>query len=114
MRIASKPPAQPRPTSTTQAGGRFSSPQARQTAITAEANKRIEGGKLEFTAKAPKKADVARQWEVRNNRPFTYTALELKSGEIVIKKVLTGGFVPARPGDGSFTKPMKFENLAVS
>lgn len=112
MRISNKPPAQPRPTQN--AGGRFASPQARQAAIRAEANRLIEGGTLEFGAKAPKKADVARQFEVRNVRPFTYTALELKSGEIVIKKVLTGGFVPARPGDGTFTKPMKFENLAVS
>jgi hypothetical protein len=111
-RIAHKPPAQHKPT--TNVGGRFSSPQARQAAITTEANKRIDGGQLTFDQKAPKKADVLKEFTVKNNRPWTYTALELKNGDIVLKKVLTGGFVPARPGDGTFTKPMKFENLALS
>jgi hypothetical protein len=111
-RVANKPPAQPRPTENV--GGRFASPQARMAAISAEANKRIEGGKVEFSERAPKKAEVAREFTVRNVRPFTYTALEMKNGDIVLKKVLTGGFVPARPGDGTFSKPMKFENLAAS
>jgi hypothetical protein len=111
-RVGNKPPSMPKPTENV--GGRFASPQARQSAISAEANKLIEGGKVDFTERAPKKADVLREFTVRNVRPFTYTALEMKNGDIILKKVLTGGFVPARPGDGSFTKPMKFENLATS
>jgi hypothetical protein len=96
----------------TQPAGRFASPAAMQNAIKEHANKLIEGNKLEFNGKAPKKTDIAKQFEVRNVRPFTYTAYQLKNGDVVIKKVLTGGFVPPRPGDGSFTKPMKFEELA--
>jgi hypothetical protein len=111
-RIGNKPQVQPKQTQNV--GGRFASPQARQAAISAEANKRIEGGQVVFDQRAPKKADVAREFTVRNVRPFTYTALEMKNGDIVLKKVLTGGFVPARPGDGTFSKPMKFENLATS
>lgn len=107
VRIGSKP--QPRIQQTAE---RYASPQARMKAVQVHANKLIEGGKLEFNGKAPKKTDIARQFEVRNVRPFTYTAIELKTGEIVIKKVLTGGFVPARPGDGSYTAPMKFPELA--
>ncbi len=108
-RIGNKPPAQPKRTE--EAGGRFASPQARQAAISSEANKLIEGGKVDFTERAPKKADIAREFTVRNVRPFTYTALEMKNGDIILKKVLTGGFVPARPGDGSFSKPIKMDIL---
>lgn len=111
-RVGARPP--PMPKTTENVGGRFASPQARQAAISAEANKLIEGGKVDFSERAPKKADVAREFTVRNVRPFTYTALEMKNGDIILKKVLTGGFVPARPGDGSFTRPMKFEELATS
>jgi hypothetical protein len=43
-----------------------------------------------------------------NKRPFSYTAIVLKSDPttIIIKKMLTGGFVPARAGDGVFSKPV--------
>jgi len=87
------------------------SPKAQQAAIASHAESLIKDGKLEFTGKAPKKVDVLRQFEVKNVRPFTYSAIQLKSGEVVIKQMHTGGFVPARPGDGSYTAPMKFPNL---
>ena len=62
---------------------------------------------LEFNGKAPKKEDILTQTEV-NKRPFSYTAIVLKSdpNHVIIKKVLTGGFVPARPGDGSYSQPV--------
>ena len=106
MRVGSKP--------STPATPRAVSPKAQQVAITAHAEALIKDGKLEFNGKAPKKIDILRQFEVKNVRPFTYAAIQLKSGEIVIKKVLTGGFVPARPGDGSYTAPMKFPNVSGS
>ncbi len=105
-------PAQPAATQT--AGGRFSSPAARQNAIKEHANALIAGNKLEFTERTPKKTDISRQFEIKNVRPWTFTAIELKNGDIVVKKVMTGGFAPPRPGDGSFTKPMKFEELTRS
>lgn len=109
-RVASRP--QPAPTAQVQ--GRTASPQARLDAIKHKALELIAGDALEFSGKAPKKTDIARQFEVKNVRPFTYTAIELKSGEVVLKKVLTGGFVPARPGDGAYTAPMKFDELSRS
>jgi len=107
MRVGSKP-------STPVTTGRFASPKAQQAAIATHAEALIKAGTLEFNGKAPKKTDILRQFEVKNVRPFTYSAIQLKNGEVVIKKVLTGGFVPARPGDGSYTAPMKFPNLSVS
>jgi hypothetical protein len=105
-------PSQPAATQST--GGRFASPAARQNAIKEKSLALIAGNKLEFTEKTPKKTDIARQYEVKNVRPWTYTAIELKNGDVVLKKVMTGGFAPPRPGDGSFTKPMKFEELTRS
>ncbi len=91
-----------------------SKPATQQAAIASHAEALIKEGKLEFAGKAPKKIDILRQFEVKNVRPFTYNAIQLKSGEIVIRKVLTGGFVPARPGDGTYTAPMKFPKLSAS
>lgn len=94
------------------APSRPSQPAARHNAIKEHALKLIADDKLEFSGnKAPKKTDIARQFEVKNVRPWTYSAIELKNGDIVLKKVMTGGFAPPRPGDGTFTKPMKFEEL---
>lgn len=75
--------------------------------LTAVVEKQLKGGKLEFTGKAPKKEDILTQTEV-HHRPFSYTAIVLKSdpNHVIIKKVLTGGFVPARPGDGSYSQPV--------
>src|SRR5687767_11591377 len=86
-RVGTKPP--PMPKTTEAAGGRFASPQARQAEISSEANKLIASGKVDFSERAPKRADVAREFTVRHVRPFTYTALEMKNGDIVLKKVLT-------------------------
>jgi seryl-tRNA synthetase len=67
----------------------------------------LKAGDLQFGAKAPKKEDILTQTEV-NKRPFTYVAVVLKSDpdSVIIKKVLTGGIVPARPGDGTYSKPV--------
>lgn len=75
--------------------------------LNAVIEKNLKGGKLEFTGKAPKKEDILTQSEV-HHRPFSYTAIVLKSdpNHVIIKKVLTGGFVPARPGDGSYSQPV--------
>ncbi len=75
--------------------------------LNAVIEKNLKGGKLEFNGKAPKKEDILTQSEV-NHRPFSYTAIVLKSdpNHVIIKKVLTGGFVPARPGDGSYSQPV--------
>lgn len=87
---------------------RVGSKPAQQAAITSHAESLIKDDKLEFNGKAPRKIDVLRQFEVKSVRPYTYSAIQLKNGEVVIKKVLTGGFVPSRPGDGTYTTPMKF------
>lgn len=76
-------------------------------ALTAVIERHLKAGDLEFGAKAPKKEDILTQTEV-NKRPFSYTAIVLKSDptHVIIKKVLTGGFVPAKPGDGTYSKPV--------
>ena len=75
--------------------------------LTAVIERNLKSGTLEFNGKAPKSADILTQTSV-NKRPFSYTAIVLKSdpNSVIIKKVLTGGFVPARPGDGAYSKPL--------
>lgn len=75
--------------------------------LNAVIEKNLKSGKLEFNGKAPKKEDILTQSEV-HHRPFSYTAIVLKSdpNHVTIKKVLTGGFVPAQPGDGSYSRPV--------
>ncbi len=87
------------------------SPKAQQVAIANHVETLIKDGKLEFSAKAPKRIDVLRQFEVKSLKPFTYSAIQLRTGEVVIRQVLTGGVIPSRPGDGSYTAPMKVPNL---
>lgn len=67
----------------------------------------LQAGDLTFGAKAPKKEDILTQAEV-HKRPFTYVAIVLKSdpANVIVKKVLTGGIVPAKPGDGTYSKPV--------
>ncbi|MCA2978301.1 MAG: hypothetical protein INH41_10485 [Myxococcaceae bacterium] len=67
----------------------------------------LKAGDLEFGAKAPRKEDILTRTEVTRH-PFTYEAIVLKSDptKVIIKKTLTGGFVPAKPGDGTFSKPV--------
>lgn len=88
---------------------RTQSPPTRMKATQDRANALIEAGALEFNGKAPKKSDIARQFEVRNLRPFTYTAIELKNGDVVVKKVHTGGFSQVRPEAGVYTQPLKLD-----
>jgi hypothetical protein len=61
---------------------------------------------LDYGGKAPKPSDVVRETPLRSEHPFSYSAIELKNGDIVIKRVLTGGFVPAKPGDGDYSAPI--------
>ena len=79
-------------------------------ALTAVIERHLKAGDLEFGAKAPKKEDILTQTEV-NKRPVLYTAIVLKSDptHVIIKKVLTGGFVPAKPGDGTYSKPVSLK-----
>ena len=62
---------------------------------------------IEFNGKAPKKEAILAETSI-NKRPFSYTAIVLKSDptHVIIKKVLTGGIVAAQPGDGSYSKPI--------
>lgn len=79
-------------------------------ALTASVERHLKAGDLEFGAKAPKKEDILTQTSVHKH-PFTYTAIVLKNDptRMVVKKVLTGGFVPARPGDGTYSKPVSIK-----
>ena len=74
--------------------------------LNAVIEKSLKAG-IEFNGKAPKKEAILAQTEV-NKRPFSYTAIVLKSDptHVIIKKVLTGGIVAAQPGDGSYSKPI--------
>lgn len=79
-------------------------------ALTASVERHLKAGDLEFGAKAPKKEDILTQTSVHKH-PFTYTAIVLKNDptRMIVKKVLTGGFVPARPGDGTYSKPVSIK-----
>lgn len=79
-------------------------------ALTASVERHLKAGDLEFGAKAPKKEDILTQTSVHKH-PFTYTAIVLKNDptRMIVKKVLTGGFVPAKPGDGTYSKPVSIK-----
>ncbi|MDP3236311.1 MAG: hypothetical protein Q8S33_25285 [Myxococcales bacterium] len=79
-------------------------------ALTAAVERHLKAGDLEFGAKAPKKEDILTQTSVHKH-PFTYTAIVLKNDptRMIVKKVLTGGFVPAKPGDGTYSKPVSIK-----
>ncbi len=70
--------------------------------------KMLEKGQLRFDQPAPKPEDVLSEKVLKSEHPFTYYAVQLKDrpGEVIIKKVLTGGFVPAQPGDGAYSQPI--------
>jgi len=61
---------------------------------------------LDYGQSAPKNAGAEKM--IKSEHPFTYYAVTLQGdpNHIVIKKVLTGGFVPAQPGDGSYSAPI--------
>lgn len=63
-------------------------------------------GTSSFDAPAPKPSDIVSETPLKQEHPFSYTLLRLKDDRVVIKKVLTGGFVPAKPGDGSYSQPI--------
>ncbi len=75
--------------------------------LTQVLEKHLKAGDLQFGAKAPKKEDILTQTEV-NKHPFTDTAIVLQSDptRVTFEQVLTGGFVPPRPGDGTYSKPV--------
>ena len=64
--------------------------------------------KLQFDQPAPKPENIASETPIKSEHPFTYYAVVLKDDptHVIIKKVLTGGFVPAQPGDGSYSSPI--------
>ena len=61
---------------------------------------------LEFNSKKP--ANAGTEKLLKSEHPFSYYVVTLKGDpkHVVIKKVLTGGFVPAQPGDGSYSEPI--------
>lgn len=65
-------------------------------------------GDLEYGQPAPKPGNIASETPIKSAHPFTYYAVVLKDDptHVIIKKVLTGGFVPARPGDGTYSQPI--------
>lgn len=68
----------------------------------------LKKGSLHFDQPAPKPGDVLSEKVIKSEHPFTYYAVQLASepGKVVIKQVLTGGFVPAEPGAGSYSQPI--------
>lgn len=68
----------------------------------------LASGQLEFDQPAPKPGNVASEKVIMNAHPFTYYAVVLKDdpNHVVIKKVLTGGIIGPKPGDGSYSEPI--------
>ncbi|MGV3623663.1 MAG: hypothetical protein ACO1OB_22780 [Archangium sp.] len=66
----------------------------------------LANGTLRFDQPAPKPENVKSEKLIKSEHPFSYYAVVLKDqpGKVVIKKVLTGGFVPAQPGDGTYSQ----------
>lgn len=64
--------------------------------------------KLKYDQPAPRPENIASERMLKSEHPFTYYAITLKDDptHVIIKKVLTGGFVPAQPGDGSYSAPV--------
>jgi hypothetical protein len=68
----------------------------------------LKAGDLNFDHQAPNPKDILKSTVIKSEHPFTYTAIVLKGdpNHVIIKKVLTGGFVPAGPNDGSYSQPI--------
>lgn len=66
----------------------------------------LKKGDLKFGQPAPRPDDIAKQVVVKSEHPFTYYAITLKDdpNHVIFKKVLTGGFVPAGPNDGTYSQ----------
>jgi hypothetical protein len=62
---------------------------------------------VEMNAKAPKKSDIAREVALPSKFPFSNSALLLKDGRVVLKTVVTGGFVPPTAANpfATYSKP---------
>lgn len=62
----------------------------------------------EFNGSAPNPKNILSETPLKSEHPFTYTVIRLKDdpSQVIIKKVLTGGFAPAKPGDGSYSEPI--------
>lgn len=75
----------------------------------------LKAGDLDFSNKAPKKEDILSEKVVKHEHPFTYTAIILKDDpdHVIYKKVLTGGFVPAGPNDGSYSQPVAIDQPGI-
>ena len=69
--------------------------------------KLIKQGPQAFDGQATTKADTLSETVLKKEHPFTYTALVRKDDptRVIIKKVMTGGFVPAGPDDGEYSQP---------
>ncbi len=65
-------------------------------------------GSTEFNGAAPNPKNVLSETPLKREHPFTYTVIRLEDhpNHVIIKKVLTGGFAPAKPGDGSYSEPV--------
>jgi hypothetical protein len=75
--------------------------------IKAKAEALLKNGNVEFGKKAPAKSKIAGpEIPLKSERPFSYSAIPLKDGTFVIKKVLTGGIIAAKPGDGTYSAPI--------
>jgi hypothetical protein len=64
--------------------------------------------KLTYDQPAPRPEDILSERPLKSEHPYSYYAITLKNDptHVIIKKVLTGGFVPAGPGDGSYSAPI--------
>ena len=71
----------------------------------------LKAGDLNFNNTAPRPEDVLSSRVIKSEHPFTYTAIVLKDDptHVIIKKVLTGGFVPAGPNAGSYSQPISIQ-----
>lgn len=63
---------------------------------------------LDYDGQAPDPANVASTRVLKSEHPFTYYVVTLKDDptHVLVKKVLTGGFVPAGPNDGAWSQPI--------
>ena len=76
-------------------------------ALLAALAKLIKRGDLAFDGQATTKEDTLTETVLKKDHPFTYLALVRKDDptRVIIKKVMTGGFVPAGPNDGAYSQP---------
>lgn len=72
--------------------------------------------RMVFDQPAPKPGDILSERPLKSEHPFSYYAITLKNDptHVIIKKVLTGGIVPARPGDGSYSAPISIVPMTAS